>query len=138
MTTSRNFFRNSWLLVCLVLTLVPMPVRAQTSAFALGIRTNTSTVKPGGSVGVFAWVQNNTTSKQRVTTWFTSRSACGTETMISGEGRVALNPGQSIQVTVGYPIPPDACPGTYEVTFHVRSGSKSGTESSTSCYITVG
>jgi hypothetical protein len=58
--------------------------------------------------------------------------------MISGEGRPTLNPGQSIQVTVGYPIPLGACLGTYEVTFHVKSGSKTGVESTASCYIVVG
>ena len=135
---SRKLIRNLLAFVCLTLVLVPMPVKAQGSNVALGIRLNTSTVKPGGSVGVFAWVQNNSTTRQRLTTWFTSRSACGTETMISGQGRVTLNPGQSIQVTVGYPLPPDACLGTYEVTFHVGSGGKTAAESSISCYLVVG
>ena len=132
-----NFVKTVMAIACLALVLSPMPAKAQSSSFALGLRANTSTIQPVGSVGVFAWVQNNTTSKQRLTTWFTSRSACGTETMISGEGRVTLNPGQGIQVTVGYPIPPDACKGTYEITFHVKSGGKGATESSTSCYLEV-
>jgi uncharacterized membrane protein len=135
----KQYLTRSLLVVaCLSFVAVPLPSHAQSSSdMAMGVRTNTSTISAGGSVGVFAWVQNTSSARMRATSWFTSLSPCGTETMLSGYSKFALNAGQSVQVTVGYPIPPDACPGTYAVTFHVKSGGKNSAESSTTCYLEV-
>ncbi len=121
---------------CLSLTLVPVPVVAQSSDIGLSISLNQSTMSPGGTVGVFARVTNNTSSKIRTTVTFKSLSPCGIETQL-GYNRLALNPGQTIQVTVSYPIPPDACPGSYEISVSASSGGKNSASSSTSTYLIV-
>ena len=102
------------LTACLILVLVPVPVKAQGSDLGLSIALSPSTVNRGGTVGVFALVTNNTSSKMRTTVTLASLSACGTQTNL-GYNRLALYPGQSIQVTASYPISPDACPGVYAV-----------------------
>lgn len=135
----KNYLMMSlFVLVCLSFVAVPLPSQAQSSSdMVMSVRTNTPTISAGGSVGVFAWVQNSSSSKVRATSWFTSLSPCGTETMISGTAKFALNGGQGIQVTVGYPIPPDACAGIYAITFHVKTGGKNSAESTATCYLEV-
>ena len=117
--------------VCLTLSLLPLPVNAQKSqetaaAACSGISVYTSSpqVTRGYNIGVVALVVNCSSSKQRITVQITSVSACGVESAI-GYNRVALNPGQSIQVTVAYPIPTDACPGVYTVTATASAGKTS-------------
>jgi uncharacterized membrane protein len=117
-------------LVCLTVVSGPQPVNAQKgdnqngpAAACAGISVYTSSpqVTRGYNVGVVAMLVNCSSSKQRITVQITSVSSCGVESAI-GYNRVALNPGQSIQVTVGYPIPADACPGVYTVTATAGSG----------------
>src|SRR2546422_11337280 len=102
-----NLIKSFLALVCLALVLVPLPVKAQSSGVGLTIRVNPLTTSPGGTVGVFAFVTNNTGARLRSTVSFTSLSACGIQTRL-GYNKVALNPGQTVQVTVSYPLPPDA------------------------------
>ena len=121
----RNYLIKSFLTVlCLAMISVPAPVNAQKggaengpAAACAGISVYTSSpqVTRGYNIGVVAMVVNCSSGKQRITVQITAMSSCGVETAI-GYNRVALNPGQSIQVTVAYPIPADACPGQYTVT----------------------
>jgi len=128
----RNYIIKSVLaLACLAMVLVPVPVRAQTAEKGqsgtlaacgnVSVWTSSPQVTRGYNLGVVAMLVNCSSSKQRITVNFTSLSACGTETAI-GYNRVALNPGQSIQVTFAYPIPADACPGLYTITVEASSG----------------
>jgi uncharacterized membrane protein len=126
-------------MVCLTLSLLPLPVNAQkaqeTAAAAcsgISVYTSSPQVTRGYNLGVVALVLNCSSSKQRITVQITSVSACGVESAI-GYNRVALNPGQSIQVTVAYPIPTDACPGVYTVTA-TASASKTSLGSATTTF----
>jgi hypothetical protein len=132
----RNYLIKSVLaLACFTLVSVPMPVQAQESSVTVTLSAGPSTVSPGGTVAAFGRVFNNSTSRVRLKDTFTSLAACGSQTMM-GYGRLTLAPGESILVTVSYPIPPDACPGMYTITFAVGSG-KNSAESSATAYITV-
>ena len=129
-------------LVCLTVVSGPQAVNAQkgnqggggSTSDCAGITVYTSSpqVTRGYNIGVVAMVVNCSSSRQRVTVQITSVSACGVESAI-GYNRVALNPGQSIQVTVAYPIPADACPGVYTVTA-TASASKVNLGSSTTTF----
>jgi len=134
----RDYVMKSFLLLTFIaFVLVPLPLRAQSSDMGMTIRVNPTTSSPGGTVGVFSVVTNNTNSKLRTTVTLSSLSPCGTETTI-GYTRLALNPGQSMQVTVSYPLPPDACLGTYTVSISAKSGGKNSSATvSTSAYLTV-
>lgn len=125
------------LLACVTLVLVPAPVGAQSGGIGLTISVNPSTVSAGGTVGVFAFVTNNTGSRLRQTVTVSSLSACGIQNNI-GYNKVVLNPGQTVQVTVSYPLAPNACSGLYAVTISAPSG-KGGaaTASSATAYFTV-
>ena len=133
----RNYLIKSFLaLACLALVLVPVPVKAQSSGVGLTIRVNPLTTSPGGTVGVFAFVTNNTGARLRSTVSFTSLSACGIQTSL-GYNKVVLNPGQTVQVTVSYPLPPDACLGVYAITISAGGGGKTSSTSSAIAYLTV-
>jgi hypothetical protein len=124
------------LTACLTLVFVPAPVQAQSSPIGLTIRVNPTISSPGGTVGVFGIITNNTSSKLRTTVTLSSLSACGIQTQI-GYTRVALNAGQSMQITVSYPLAPDACVGLYAVSIGASSGGKNASESSATAYLTV-
>jgi hypothetical protein len=123
-------------LIFLTLLAVSVPVRAQSSDVGLSIRVNPTTSTAGGTVGVFAVVTNNTSSKLRTTVTLASTSACGVQTNI-GYSKLALNPGQAIQVTVSYVLAPDACAGQDAITISSSSGGKNSTGSSATAYLTV-
>jgi hypothetical protein len=97
--------------------------KAQTSDVRMTISVSPSTVAAGGTVGVFAFVTNTTPSKLRTSVDISSLAPCGITTVI-GSNRLDLRPGQTVQVTVSYPVPPNACLGMYEVTIGTRSGGK--------------
>lgn len=118
-------------LACISLLAVPMPVGAQSSNVGLSIGVNPTTTTPGSMVGVFAMVVNNSTKDLRTTVTFTSQSPCGTQTSL-GYHKLDLFPGQTIMVTVSYPIPPDACKGQYAVNITASgSGGKNNSAAST-------
>ncbi|SRR5438876_1968705 len=128
-----NYLKKGVLaVVCLTLFLA-ISGRGQTSDVGITLRLNPTTVAPGGTVGVFALVTNNTSAKLRTTVTFTSLSACGIQSNI-GYSKLALNPGQSIQVTVSYPIATDACLGQYTVTATATSGAKSAPSSASATF----
>jgi len=132
----RFLFRTALILTCLTLTALPLPVKAQGPGLGLTIAVNPTTVSPGGMVGVFALVTNTTSSRVRTTVSFNSLSACGVQTSL-GYHKLVLDPGQSIQVTVSYPIAPNACPGVYTVSITSGGGGRNQAGTSTSCYLTV-
>jgi len=133
----RNWLMKSVLaLVYLTLVSVPAPTRAQTANIGLSLYTSPTTVSRGQSFGVFALVTNNTGGKLRTTVTITALAPCGTETQL-GYAKLALNPGQGMQVTVGSMIPPDGCTGVYTITVSASSGGKNSAVSSTSTYLTV-
>ena len=113
-----------------------IPVRGQSPDVGLSIRVNPTTVSPGSTVGVFAFVTNNTASKLRTTVTLTATSACGTQTNL-GYNRLALNPGQTVQVTVSYPVATNVCVGTQAITISANSGGKNSASSTATCDLTV-
>ena len=113
---------------------VPGPVSAQAS-LGMTIRVDPAITAPGGTVGVFSFVTNNTASRIRTTVSITSLSPCGIQDNI-GYNKVVLNPGQTVQVTVSYPIASNACSGTYAVTIS-GGGGKNGPASSAVAYFSV-
>ena len=121
------------LLASITLLSVPAPVSAE-SQVGLTISVNPATTTPGGTVGVFTFVTNNTNTKLRTTVTITSLSPCGIQDNI-GYNRLALLPGQTVQVTVSYPLAPNACKGTYAVT--ISSGGKGSPTSSATAYLNV-
>ena len=125
----QNYITKS-IMVLAFLTLVSMPlaVRAQTPDLGMSIRVNPTAASPGETVGVFAFVTNNTSSRVRQTVYVTSMSACGIQTSL-GYNKLVLDPGQTVQVTVSYPIPPDACLGMYTVS--ISAGRSGGGKNST-------
>jgi hypothetical protein len=138
----REYLMKSLLAVaCLALVIVPMPVKAQGSALGMSITVNPSEVTPGSTVGVFAVVTNNSSKQLRTTVTFTSLSPCGTETTL-GYNRLSLDPGRTVWVTVSYPLPPDACKGTYSISINEKSGGKgsgnaSAADAAATCYLNV-
>ena len=138
----RNYLVIGFLaLVCLTLISVPLPVKGQSSDVGLSIGTSSPTVTRGGGVAIFALVTNNTTSKMRVTTSISAFSPCGTETSF-GEQKLSLDAGKGVALSVYYPIPADACPGTYAITINADTGknSKNSTAAalpSTTAYVEV-
>jgi len=124
----RTYFAKSMLtLACLTLLSVPMPVTAQSSNIGLSIGVNPTSTTPGSMVGVFSMVVNNSAKELRTTVTFTSLSPCGIQTSL-GYHKLDLMPGQTIMVTVSYPIPPDACKGQYAVSISASTpGKKSDT-----------
>jgi uncharacterized membrane protein len=77
----------------------------------------------------------------RVTTSISAFSPCGTETSF-GEQRLSLDGGKGVALSVYYPIPADACPGTYAITITADTGknSKNSTAAalpSTTAYVEV-
>ena len=137
----RNYLIRSVLaLACLTLVSMPLPVTAQSSGLGMSIRVNPTSTIPGGTVGVFAIVTNNTAKSLKTTVTFTSLSPCGTETSL-GYNRLSLFPGQTVWVTVSYPIPPDACAGTYTISIVEKSSGKpspnNAAENSATCYLSV-
>ena len=132
----RFLFRTALILTCLTLTALPLPVRAQSPGLAMTIAVNPTSVSAGGTVGVFALVTNTSSTRVRTSVSFTSLSSCGVQTSL-GSHKLVLEPGQSIQVTVSYPIAPNACSGVYTVSISSGGGGKNQSGSSTSCYLTV-
>lgn len=126
----RKLIQTVLALACLTMILVPLPVRAQTSDVGLSLRVTPTTVSAGSTVGIISYVTNNTGKKLRTSVTFTSLSPCGMETNI-GYQRLALNPGQTIMVTVTYPLGADACRGTYTINITANSGD------TTSAYLVV-
>jgi len=127
--------------ICLTMMLVPAPVTAQSSDLGLTIRVAPAIASPGTTVGVISMVTNNTSSKLRTTVTFTAVSPCGVEASI-GYNRLTLNPGQTIMVTTTYPIPSDACLGTYAMSVTAKTGGGGGKSSAASspsatAYLTV-
>ena len=123
------------LAACLTLIFVPAPVTAQSSALGLSISVNPTTAAPGSTVGVFAFVTNNTGARLRQTVTISSLSPCGIQNQI-GYNKVVLSPGQTVQVTVSYPLAPNACTGSYAVTISAP-GSKGAPGPSATGYFTV-
>ena len=119
----QNFIiKGTLVMVALTMMSVGPAMKAQTSSdVSMSISVNPTTVSPGGTVGVFAFVTNNTSSKMRTAVTINSLSPCGTQTTL-GSNRLELLPGQTIQVTVSYPIPADACLGSYMVSITTKSG----------------
>ena len=137
----RNYLLRTFLaLACLTLVAVPLPVKAQ-SDLGMSISVNPSEVTPGATVGVFAIVTNNTSKQLKTTVTFTSLSPCGTQTSL-GYNKLSLYPGQTVFVTVSYPIPPDACKGTYTISINEKSsgkgpGAAASAEANASCVLSL-
>ena len=123
----RNYMVKSiFATILLSMVLVPMPVKA--ADLGMTLRVTPSTTTPGTTVGVVGVLTNNTSSKVRTTVTFTSVDPCGVETAI-GYNRLQLDPGFSIIVTATYPIPADACKGTYTITMTAKTSGGSGKNS---------
>ena len=137
----RNYLLKGVLaLACLTLVSMPLPVTAQSPDLGMSIRVNPSSTTPGSTVGVFATVTNNTSKNLKTTVTFTSLSPCGTETSL-GYNRLSLLPGQTVWVTVSYPLSPDACAGTYSISITEKSSGKpsgsSAADNAATCFLSV-
>jgi hypothetical protein len=137
----RNYLLKGVLaLACLTLVSMPLPVTAQSPDLGMSIRVNPSSTTPGSTVGVFAIVTNNTSKTLKTTVTFTSLSPCGTETNL-GYNRLSLLPGQTVWVTVSYPLSPDACAGTYTISIVEKSSGKpsasSAADNAATCFLSV-
>ncbi len=133
----RTYIISSLLaLACVALLGVNIPVRGQTSDVGLTIRVNPTSVSRGTTVGVFAFVTNNTASKLRTTVTFTATAPCGTQTSI-GYNKLALDPGQTVQVTVSYPVASNVCVGTQAITISADSSGRNSASSSATCDLMV-
>ena len=133
----RSYLTNGLLaLTCVVLLGLSIQVQGQSSDVGLSIRVNPTTTAPGNTVGVFAFVTNNTTSKLRTTVTLTATSPCKLQTNL-GTNRLALNPGQTVQVTVSYPVASDVCVGTQVIAISADAGGKNSALSSATTSLTV-
>jgi len=115
-------------LACLALVAIPMPVSAQGSDVGLSIGASPTTVTRGSTVAIFGLVTNNTNNKMRTTVTINSvaPSCGGGSTTSLGYTKLSLGPGESIHVSLVYPIPADACPGEYAITISADSGKTTG------------
>lgn len=118
----RNYLvRSALVIICTALTLVPFPVKAQSSGTTLYISVSPTTVLAGEWAGVSGVVINNSTAKDRLTVTFSAVDPCGTVTAL-GYNRLALSPGQSVLVTTSYATKKTACRGTHVVS--ISTGGK--------------
>lgn len=118
----KNYLIKGTIVVALVTIMSAVAeTNAQTSDIALSISVNPTTVTAGSTVGVFATVTNTSSAKVRTSVVISSLAPCGAQTTL-GSNRLDLLPGQTIQVTVSYPVPADACTGNYVVSITSKSG----------------
>jgi len=78
-------------------------------------------VEPHAAVGVFDRVTNCATGKKRYTVTGSSVSGCGQQTVFA-TGTMSFAGGESKNLSVGYPISLDTCPGPMTVTISVYDG----------------
>ena len=88
-------------------------------------------VEPHAAVGVFDRVTNCATGKKRYTVTGSSVSSCGQETVFA-TGTMSFAGGESKNLSVGYPIAPDTCPGPMTVSISVYEGETMLSRGSTS------
>ena len=88
-------------------------------------------VEPHAAVGVFDRVTNCATGKKRYTVTGSSVSSCGVETVFA-TGTMSFAGGESKNLSVGYPIAPDTCPGPMTVSISVYEGETMLSRGSTS------
>ncbi|HEU4836567.1 MAG TPA: hypothetical protein VFS90_19200 [Pyrinomonadaceae bacterium] len=78
-------------------------------------------IEPNAAVGVFDRVTNCASGKKRYTVTGSSVSSCGKETVFA-TGIMSFAAGESKNLSVGYPIAMDTCPGPMTVTISVYDG----------------
>jgi hypothetical protein len=78
-------------------------------------------IEPNAAVGVFDRVTNCATGKKRYTVTGSSVSSCGQETVFA-TGIMSFAGGESKNLSVGYPVAMDTCPGPMTVTISVYDG----------------
>ena len=132
----RDYLTRSLLTAICVLLIVGISAKAQSGDVGLSISVNPTTTSPGSTVGVFSFVTNNTNNKLRTIVTVTSASPCGTQTNI-GYNRLTLEPGQTVQVTVSYPVASNACAGNYAISINASSGAKNSPVTSATTYLLV-
>ncbi len=112
----RNYLiKTLMVIICTAVTVVPVPVRAQSSGTTLYISVSPTTVLAGEWAGISGVVINNSTAKLRTTATFYAVDPCGTKTDL-GYNRLSLDPGQSVLITTSYPTKKTSCRGTHIVT----------------------
>jgi hypothetical protein len=129
----RNYIMKSFFaLACLALVVVPLSAQkgkpggggsggSGGCAVVATPSLSTVTASPGLNVGVFGRVGNCAGGKKRYTISVSSMSSCGAETMI-GSSVVTFNGNETKLISVSYPIAPDTCLGSMEVTVSAYSG----------------
>ena len=78
-------------------------------------------IEPNAAVGVFDRITNCSSAKKRYTVIGSSISSCGEETTFA-TGIMSFGAGESKNISVGYPIAPDTCPGPMTVSISVYEG----------------
>lgn len=75
---------------------------------------STTTIAPGGSVGVFSRITNCSSGKGRYTVTVSAVSSCGEETII-GSSVITFAGGESKLISLPYIVAPDTCRGVSSV-----------------------
>jgi hypothetical protein len=78
-------------------------------------------IEPHAAVGVFDRVTNCATGKKRYTVTGSSVSSCGQQTVFA-TGIMSFAGGESKNLSVGYPIAMDTCPGPMTISISVYDG----------------
>ena len=124
--------RPTLVLVCIVLVALPLFAQRRGGGGGGGstgcaivetprLSTPIVYIEPHAAVGVFDRVTNCATGKKRYTVTGSSVSSCGEETVFA-TGIMSFAAGESKNLSVGYPIPMDTCPGPMTVSISVYDG----------------
>ena len=85
------------------------------------LSTSIVIIEPHAAVGVFDRVTNCATGKKRYTVTGSSVSSCGQETVFA-TGIMSFAGGESKNLSVGYPVAMDTCPGPMTISMSVYDG----------------
>ncbi len=122
--------RPTLVLVCMGLVVLPLFARGgggggSTGGCAIVETPRLSTpivyIEPHAAVGVFDRVTNCATGKKRYTVTGSSVSSCGKETVFAS-GIMSFAGGELKNLSVGYPIAMDTCPGPMTISISVYDG----------------
>lgn len=127
--------RPTLVLVCIVLVALPLFAQRRGGGGGGGgggstgcalveiprLSTSIVYIEPHAAVGVFDRVTNCATGKKRYTVTGSSVSSCGQETVFA-TGIMSFAAGESKNLSVGYPIAMDTCPGPMTVSISVYDG----------------
>jgi len=124
--------KSTLVLVCLALLALPLLAQRRGGGGGGGstgcaivetprLSTPIVIIEPNAAVGVFDRVTNCASGKKRYTITGSSVSSCGQETVFA-TGIMSFAAGELKNLSVGYPIAPDTCPGPMTISISVYDG----------------